>query len=95
MRAIDFACRLLLRIEQSPLPNEQIRILIALGAGLETCKDISRHCHLSTQQTSSQLHQLYQQKHLQRTQQKRNYNYTLNQSGKQQLAQLLNFISTN
>ncbi len=42
MKAIDFACRLLLSLSQEPHSDIMQRILLGLAAGLETSEDISK-----------------------------------------------------
>ncbi len=92
MKAIDFACRLLMRMEYSNLPNARQRVLIAMGAGLESCADIAKHCVMSGQQTAAQLLALERSKHIRKSGSQKPYNYQLEQAGKKYLKETLAFL---
>lgn len=92
MKAIDFACRLLMQLERNPMSAERQRILIALGAGLETCQDIAAHCVLSSQQTAAQLVALERSKHISKDSSHKPYCYQLEQEGKKHLKDIFTFL---
>lgn len=92
MKAIDFACRLLMQMEKSPLPPARQRIIIAMGAGLETCPDIAQHCVLSGQQTAAHLVALERSHHISKDCSQKPYNYQLEQEGKKCLKELFSFL---
>ncbi len=66
MKAIDFACRLLVRLseDQLPLPGQQV--LLAVAAGLETGPDIARFTGMSSSACSGILRSLTHKGLLQR-----------------------------
>ncbi len=92
MKAIDFACRLLMSMEYSTLPLTRQRVLIAMGAGLETCADIATYCVMSGQQTAAQLLALERSKHIRKTGTDKPYNYQLEQEGKKYLKETFQFL---
>lgn len=92
MKAIDFACRLLRRLEESELAPLHQRILIALGAGLETCQDIAAHCVVNSQQTAAQLTQLERKGYIKSNHKERPYSYFLEKEGRKQLFELFDFL---
>ena len=47
MKAIDFACRFLSRVQRDELSPAARLVLVAVGAGLEDKEDISRETGLS------------------------------------------------
>jgi hypothetical protein len=59
MKAIDFACRFLARLQRDDLPPATRLVLIAVGAGLEEKEDISRETGLSASVCTTQLRQLH------------------------------------
>ncbi len=92
MKAIDFACRLLMQMEKAPLTASRQRILIAIGAGLESCADIAAHCVLSKQQTAAKLSSLEHSKHIIKDSTQKPISYYLSQEGKKYLKELFNFL---
>lgn len=92
MKAIDFACRLLMSMEKSSLPHARQRVLIAMGAGLETCADIATHCVMSGQQTAAQLLALERSQHISKNGTQKPSNYQLEQAGKKYLKETLHFL---
>lgn len=58
MKAIDFACRFLSRVQRDELSPAARLVLVAVGAGLEDKDDISRETGLSSSVCTTQLRQL-------------------------------------
>ena len=58
MRAIDFACRLLLSLSREPHSLTMQSVLLGLAAGLETSEDISNCLGLSPSSCTSCLKRL-------------------------------------
>lgn len=58
MKAIDFACRFLSRVQRDELSPAARLVLVAVGAGLEDKEDISRETGLSHSVCTTQLRQL-------------------------------------
>ena len=58
MKAIDFACRFLSRVQRDELSPAARLVLVAVGAGLEDKEDISRETGLSHSGCTTQLRQL-------------------------------------
>lgn len=92
MKAIDFACRLLMNLQHNKLSPERQRILIALGAGLETCHDIAHHCVLSGQQTAAQLLAMERSELINKDSKHKPYNYKLSNKGKKTLKEIFTFL---
>lgn len=55
MKAIDFACRFLSRVQRDDLSPAARLVLVAVGAGLEDKEDISRETGLSHSVCTTQL----------------------------------------
>ncbi len=58
MKAIDFACRFLTRVQKDDLSPAARLVLVAVGAGLEHKDDISRETGLSPSVCTTQLRHL-------------------------------------
>lgn len=81
-----------MQMEHCPLPHARQRILIAMGAGLETCADIAKHCVMSGQQTAAQLFALERSAHISKNGSQKPHHYQLEQAGKKYLNDTLNFL---
>lgn len=58
MKAIDFACRFLSRVQRDELSPAARLVLVAVGAGLEDKEDISRETGLAASVCTNQLRHL-------------------------------------
>lgn len=92
MKAIDFACRLLLQLEQDPMPAPAQRVLIALAAGLETSRDLAEHTVLTPQHVSAILGSHVKARLATCDKSRRPQEYFLSKEGRIYLHHLLDFL---
>ncbi len=90
MKAIDFACRLLTRLQKDDLSPAARLVLIAVGAGLEDKYDISREVALSQSVCTNQLRHLEQLGEV-RCISPLTERYVLAPAGKERLRRFFNF----
>ena len=90
MKAIDFACRFLTRVQKDNLSPAARLVLIAVAAGLEDKHDISHETCLSTSVCTQQL-RLLEQKGEVRCISLLAERYVLAPAGKARLRRLFNF----
>lgn len=92
MKAIDFACRFLSRVQKDTLSPAARLVLVAVGAGLEERDDISRETGLSASVCTTQLRYLCTQGEV-RCVSVLSERYVLAPAGKERLRRLFNFYS--
>lgn len=92
MKAIDFACRLLLRLERDPMSAAAQRVIIALAAGLETSRDIAEHTVLSAQHVSAVLGSFVKAGLVSCDKSRRPQEYFLSKEGRTYIHSLLDFL---
>ncbi len=92
MKAIDFSCRLLLRLQEDDLSSNSQRVLIALAAGLETSRDIGQNCQLSSQASSAVLSSLERAGLVLRLATRKPSEYQLSPQGRERIRSYLSFL---
>jgi len=92
MRAIDFACRLLLKLERDAMPAPAQRVLIALAAGLETSRDLAEYTVLTAQHVAAILGSHIKAGLVTCDKSRRPQEYFLSQDGRTYLHRLLDFL---
>lgn len=90
MKAIDFACRFLSRVQRDDLSPAARLVLVAVAAGLEEKADIARETGLSPSVCTTQLRHLNLQDEL-RCISPLSERYVLAPAGKERLRRLFNF----
>ena len=90
MKAIDFACRFLSRLQKDNLSPAARLVLIAVAAGLEDKTDIARETCLAVSVVTTQLRHLEMQGEV-RCSSPLSERYVLAPAGKEQLRRLFNF----
>ena len=90
MKAIDFACRFLTRVQKDDLSPAARLVLVAVGAGLEDKHDISRETRMSPSVCTLQL-RLLEQKGEVRCLSHLSERYVLAPAGKARLRSLFDF----
>lgn len=90
MKAIDFACRFLTRVQKDNLSPAARLVLIAVAAGLEEKMDISRETALSQSVCTTQLRHLEELGEL-RCLSPLTERYVLAPAGKERMRRLFNF----
>ncbi len=91
MKAIDFACHLLVRLaeDKHPFPTQQV--LLAVAAGLETTPDIARFTGITSTSCSGILRSLTNKKLLERPAGPHAI-YLLTPAGKELVRQYFSFL---
>ena len=92
MKAIDFACRFLTRVQKDNLSPAARLVLIAVAAGLEDKMDIARETCLSVSVCTTQLRHLEQLGEV-RCVSMLSERYVMAPAGKERLRRLFNFHS--
>ncbi len=92
MKAIDFACRFLSRVQKDNLSPAARLVLIAVAAGLEDKSDIARETGLSPSVCTNQLRHLEMQGEV-RCVSMLSERYVMAPAGKERLRRLFNFHS--
>lgn len=90
MKAIDFACRFLSRLQKDKLSPAARLVLIAVAAGLEDKTDIARETCLAVSVVTTQLRHLEMQGEV-RCISPLSERYVLAPAGKERLRRLFNF----
>ncbi len=90
MKAIDFACRFLTRVQKDDLSPAARLVLVSVAAGLEEKNDISRETGLSHSVCTTQLRHLELKGEL-RCISPVSERYVLAPAGKERLRRLFNF----
>ena len=94
MKAVDFACRFLSRLQRDDLSPAARLVLVSVAAGLEDKTEISRETGLSLSVCTTQLRHLLFLGDL-RCLSSLSERYVLSPSGKKRLAQWFNFHTRN
>lgn len=92
MKAIDFACRFLTRVQKDSLPPAARLVLVAVAAGLDDKHDIARETRLAVSVCTNQLRLLAAQGEL-RCVSPLAERYVLAPAGKARLRRLFDFQS--
>lgn len=93
MRAIDFACRLLVKVATDPMSPAARLVLLCVAAGLECSADIARMTGIVPGTCTNLLRQLAQRRLLKAVPaQTREHLYVLAPEGKDYVRQLLTFL---
>ncbi len=92
MKAIDFACRLLFALERDELPAPAQRVLISIAAGLETCRDIARHCGIDSATCQASIRHLEKLSLVQRIGERSPLEYELSELGESRIRTILSFL---
>ncbi len=92
MKAIDFACRLLYALERDELPAAAQRVLISIAAGLETCRDIARHCGIDSPTCQCSIRHLEKLELLKRLNERTPLEYGLSELGEARIRTILSFL---
>lgn len=90
MKAIDFACRFLTRVQRDDLSPAARLVLVSVGAGLEDTHDIARETGLSPSVCTTQLRLLSKQGEI-RCVSVLVERYVLAPAGKERLRRLFDF----
>lgn len=90
MKAIDFACRLLTRVQRDDLSPAARLVLVCVGAGLEEKNDISHESGLSLSVCTTQLRLLTKLEEI-RCVSVLSERYVLAPAGKERLRRLFDF----
>lgn len=91
MKAIDFACRLLLALSQEPHSDIMQRILLGLAAGLETSEDIGNCLGINTGACTIALRRLHAEDLVTNISGKQTF-YRLTDQGKMVVAKIFSFL---
>lgn len=91
MKAIDFACRLLARLNRDDMPAATRQVLLAVAAGLPEATDIARLTGLLPQTCSSLLTTLERQGYV-KCHDRSHRGFSLTPCGKDRVAKLFSFL---
>lgn len=92
MRAIDFACRLLVKVATDPMTPAARLMLLCVAAGLECSADIARRTGMVPGTCTNLLRGLVQRHLLQRVASRAGDLYILAPAGREYVRQLLSFL---
>ncbi|MDO5450089.1 MAG: helix-turn-helix domain-containing protein [Akkermansia sp.] len=91
MKAIDFACRLLARLNRDDMPAATRQVLLAVAAGLPEARDIARLTGMTAQVCSNLLTALERQGYI-RCHDMAHRGFSLTPCGKERVASLFSFL---
>lgn len=93
MKAIDFACRLLMRVEQDSMPSGCRLVLMMVAAGVDNAQDIAAMTGLRPSSCTNLLRKLARGRYLKGVGSAQDV-YLLAPAGKEYVRHLLTFFSS-